>query len=137
MFNVQQLSDIAHGLKAGSGGQDIAVAEDAQSAGAIYYAKRAPRVKEPYSAAVKLIQIGKNKKWKFAKRMVSTAGSTEMCLGMAGLADLDLSFALTAGTTPVALPGKTAPTVAHTLVTKITEAHEGVWEERDKDLALV
>jgi hypothetical protein len=81
MFDAQLLSDIANSLKASSAGQDIAVAEDAQSPGAIYYAKRAPRVKEPYSAVVKLIQIGKNKKWKFHKGMVSTALPTEMCLG--------------------------------------------------------
>ncbi len=55
---------------------------------------------------------------------------------MAGLSGLNLSSARAASTTPVVLPGKTAPTVAHTLVTKITEADEGVWEERDKDLAL-
>jgi tRNA(Arg) A34 adenosine deaminase TadA len=136
MFNAQQLSDIAHSLKARSAGQDIAVAEDGQTAGAIYYSKRAPSVKEPYSAAVKLIQIGKNKKWKFANGMVSTAGLTEMCKGMAGIASANLSFAVAASTTPVALPGTTAPKVAHTPVTKITEAEEGVWEERDKDLAL-
>jgi tRNA(Arg) A34 adenosine deaminase TadA len=136
MFNDQQLSNIAHGLTTRNPGQDIAVAEDADSPGAIYYTTRPPRVKEPYSPAVKLMQLGKNRKLKFVKGMVSTAPLTEMCKGMAGIASVKLSLANAADATPVAFPGNPVPKVAHILVTKLTEVNDGTWEERDKDLAL-
>ncbi len=135
MFNVQQLSDIAHSLKSSNAGQEIALAESAAAAGTIYYASRAPRGKEPYSAVVKLIQIGKKLELAFANPIVSTVAFTEMCIGMAGIAGRKLASAAAASATPVVLPGAPAKTGAHTLVAKLERVDETGWEERDEDLA--
>jgi tRNA(Arg) A34 adenosine deaminase TadA len=136
MFNDSQLSDIAHALKAQNAGQDIALAEDGATAGTIHYAVRAARGKEPYSAVVKLLQIGKHQKVKLAKPIVATAALTEMCKGMAGNAGARLFSASAARAIPVVLPGSAKPTGAHTLVTSIDEITEVAWEERDADLKL-
>jgi tRNA(Arg) A34 adenosine deaminase TadA len=136
MFNDSQLSDIAQALLTKNVGQDIALTEDAATAGRIHYAVRAPRSKEPYSAVVKLLQIGKQQKVKFDNPIVSTAALTEMCKGMAGNAGVRLFVASAARTTPVALPGSKPPAVAHTLVNSINEITEVGWEQRDADLKL-
>jgi tRNA(Arg) A34 adenosine deaminase TadA len=135
MFSDQQLSDIAHKLKADNVGMDVAVVEDGATAGTIHYALRATRTgKEPYTAAVRLIQIGKDLKRKFGKPIVCTAAPTEMCIGMAGIASTRTIGAMSASTIPVVLPGKEAPKTPHLVVTKLELVDKTGWEERNDDL---
>jgi tRNA(Arg) A34 adenosine deaminase TadA len=136
MFNEQQLSDIAQKLKAGNVGQDVAVAEDRNKAGTIYYAMRAARGKEPYSPAVRLIQIGKDAGNTYGKPMVSTATLTEMDIGMSGVTSSGLVVAKAASAAPVVLPGTVAPEGAHTRVLALNLADKVGWEERNDDLSL-
>jgi tRNA(Arg) A34 adenosine deaminase TadA len=136
MFSDQELSDIALKLKADNSAKDTAVAEDSATPGTIHYAVRAARAgKEPYSAAVKLMQIGKQQKLKLRKPMVSTAALTEMDKGMSGVTDSRVIVASTARNIPVILPPTAAPTTPHTKVTVLKLADIEGWEERDNDLA--
>jgi len=136
MFNDQQLSDIAHALKLTKAGHDIALGEDSDTAGKVYYAARVPRVKEPYSAVVKLLQIGKQNKVKIPKPIITTAAPTEMCLGMAAISSTQVRLASAASVTPVALPGSPKPAVAFTQVNQLSELADNAWEDRDADLSL-
>jgi tRNA(Arg) A34 adenosine deaminase TadA len=135
MFDLQQLSNIARKLKADNIGNEVAVAEDSKTPGKIYYALRAPRTKEPYSAAVRLIQIGKLQKLQFQKSMVSTAPLTAMCKGMSGVASAGLAEAKPATATAVILPGTPAtPGAIVVPVLNLVDANN--WEERENDLKL-
>jgi tRNA(Arg) A34 adenosine deaminase TadA len=135
MFDLQQLSNIARKLKADNIGNEVAVVEDSKTPGTVHYALRAPRTKEPYSAAVRLIQIGKLQKLQFQKPMVSTAPLTAMCEGMSGVAKAGLAEATPATATAVILPG-TPATPGAIVVNALQLVDANNWEEREDDLKL-